>query len=251
MERPAPEWFVIGEEATPQVMRRIAQSVSNLPMAIQVRSAPMMAHWFLLDALLLANRANRDGMHANALAITRQCVEAIGIIELGVCGHPKAEAVLLKWDDDVLRPGDLRAWFESNVWPQYGVGMWTEPWSTFMQEFVAATQPYAHYGTHLAQWQVRLIGGDPERIGEALIEMKPRAYDPQKATRITLFHGILVFVLGRIWMAANPNDTEFAALINRLRISLAKSRYLDGHQTDWSQQFWAMVWGRGGATILE
>jgi hypothetical protein len=74
MERIAPEWFAISEEATPQVMRRIAEAVSDLKMSPQVRSAPMMAHWFLLDNLLLANRANKDGMHANALALTRQCL---------------------------------------------------------------------------------------------------------------------------------------------------------------------------------
>jgi hypothetical protein len=237
-------------------MQRISKSVSDLPMAPQVRSTPMLAHWFMLDSLLLANRANREGMHANALALTRQCIEATAIVELGVCGHAEAEATLINWEEDKLNPGKLRAWLESNVWPQYGVGLWKEPWSTFMREFAAAVQPYAHYGRNLAQWQLRLHGltetqRGPEQSWHGLIEMTPRAYDPQKATRITLFHAILTFTLGRIWMAANPSDTEFAALINRLRVALGKSRYLDGHQTDWSQQFWAMVWERGGGTILE
>jgi hypothetical protein len=248
--RPIPEWFDISEEATPQIMQRIAASVSDLQMSIQVRSAPMLAHWFLLDTMLFANTANRGGMHANALALTRQCVEAIGIIELGVCGHPEAEAMLTRWDCDDLPPGKLRAWLDRNVWPKYGAGLWTEPWSTFMREFAGAVQPYAHYSASLAQRQGRLhgpIGGSHD----AVIEMKPRAYDPQKATRITLFHAILTFALARIWTAANRDDPEFAALISRLRIALGKSRYLDGHQTDWSQQFWAMVWKRGGGTLLE
>lgn len=256
MKRVSPEWFMLGEEATPEVMCRISKSVSNLPFNLQVRSTPMLAHWFLLDTLLLANQANRDGMHANALALTRQCVEALGIVELGVCGHPEAEAALIRWEDDKLTPGNLRAWLQANVWPRYGSGMWNEPWSTFMREFASAIQPYAHYGRSLAQWQVRLHAfrqtfDNPEQAGYAIIELKPRAYDPQKATRITLFHAILTFGLGRIWMAANPEDQEFAVLINRLRAALAKSRYLDGHETDWSQQFWAMVWERGGGTILE
>lgn len=256
MARPIPDWFTIGEEAASQVMQRIAASVSNLPLAGQVRSAPMMAHWFLLDTLLLANQANREGMHANALALMRQCVEAIGILELGVCGHAETKSTLLKWEDDKLNPGQLRKWLESKVWPQYGTGLWREPWSTFMREFAAAVQPYAHYGRSLAQWQLRLHGfretsHAPKLAGHVIIEMRPRAYDPQKATRITLFHAILNFTLGRIWIAANPDDREFAALINRLRVARGKSRYLDGHQTDWSQQFWAMVWEHGGNTILE
>jgi hypothetical protein len=235
-------------------MKRIAGSVHDLPMAPQVRSAPMLAHWFLLDTLLLANQANREGMHANALALTRQCVEAITVVELGVCGHPDAEAVLVEWDADRITPGKLRAWLQTNVWPRYGSGLWREPWSAFMREFAAAIQPYAHYGSNLAQWQGRLVMAAPQshaESGHAIIELKPRAYDPQKATRITLFHALLTFTLGRIWMAANSTDREFAALVNRLRVALGESRYLDGHQTDWSQQFWAMMWHCDGGTLLE
>ncbi len=256
MARPVPEWFTISEKTTSEVMRRVASSVSSLALDLQVRSAPMLAHWYLLDTMHLANQANRKGMHANALALTRQCVEAISIVELGICGRAGAEAVLLKWNDDKLSPGQLRAWLESKVWPQYGTGLWSEPWSTFMREFAAAVQPYAHYGSSLAQWQSRLHGfretlPDPKLVGHIILEMKPRAYDPQKTTRITLFHAILQFTLGRVWLAANPHDGDFAALISRLPVALGKSRYLDGHQTDWSEQFWAMVWERGGGTILE
>jgi len=249
-----PEWFTIGEEATPQVMQRVADAISDLPMSLQVRSAPMLAHWFFLDAMLLANNANREGMHANALALTRQCVEALSVIELGVCGRRDAESMLTAWDDDKLTPGKLRAWLEANVWPRYGSGLWTEPWAAFMREFAAAVQPYAHYGRSLAQWQERMIGFDKDAGGNwgGFMELRPRAYDPQKATRITLFHTILSFTLGRIWMAANPDDAEFAALMNRLRIALGKSRYLDGHRTNWGHQFLAIVWdSRTGSTILE
>lgn len=256
MRRSLPEWFTFGEEARSQVMGRIAELVSNLQMSPQVRYAPMLAHWFILDNLLLANLANRRGMHANALALTRQCLEAIGVVELGVCGHPHAEATLLNWEADRLAPGKLRAWLESNVWPRYGSGMWTEPWADFMRQFAAAVQPYAHYGRGLAQWQVKLLGSNhpqPNSDGssELYVQLVPRAYDTQKATRITLFHAILLFALGRIWMAANPDDKTFAALINRLRVALSKSQYLDGHQTDWSEQFWAFLWDIGGGTILE
>src|SRR5689334_21366917 len=102
MTRSIPEWFTVGEATTGQVMQRIAASICDLPMSEQVRSAPMLAHWFLLDTLLLANRANRDGMHANALALTRQCVESMSVIELGICGHPQAESILTAWDADRL-----------------------------------------------------------------------------------------------------------------------------------------------------
>lgn len=255
MSRQLPEWFSATEQANPEVMRRIAEAVSSNQMTMQVKSAPMLAHWFMLDSLLLANQANRDGMHANALALTRQCVEAIGVIELGLCRHLKAEATLLRWEEDKVPPGKLRAWLQENVWGSYGSGLWDESWSTFMREFASAIQPYAHYGRSLAQWQVRLHSVDDPADGNsdltAILELKPRAFDPQKATRITLFHALLTYTLGRIWIAANRGDNDFEELISRLGTALGKSRYLDGHETNWGQQFWAMMWQRGGGTELE
>ena len=255
MPRPIPEWFAVTEAANSETMRRIEDSVSSCAMSPQVKSAPMLAYWFMLDSLLLANQANREAMHANALGLTRQCVEAMGVIELGLCRHAGAEAALLKWEADSLTPGKLRAWLQDNVWASYGRGLWAEPWTTFMREFAAAIQPYAHYSRGLAQWQVRLRSvSDPTDEGgdlTAIIEMKRRAYDPQKATRITLFHGLLTYTLGRIWIAANPGDTAFESPIARLGAALGRSRYLDGYETNWGQQFWAMLWESGGGLELE
>lgn len=112
----------------------------------------MLAHWFVLDTLLLASQANRDGMHANALALTRQCVEAISITELGVCGHPDAEAILLKW----IHPASSGHGYERT----------------------SGRNTAQDFGANL---------GPPS----------------------------------------------------------------NGHQTDWSQQFWAIVWERGDGTILD
>jgi hypothetical protein len=157
-ERPVPAWFSLCESANPEVMKRIAQAVATLSLSLQVKNLPMQAHWFILDSLLLANRANREGMHANALALTRQCVEAISVIELGLCSHADAEALLQKWESDELTPGVLRKWLSEHIWDAYGCGLWTESWSEFMSRFVRAVQPYAHYSTQLAKWQLRFHG---------------------------------------------------------------------------------------------
>lgn len=248
-----PEWFKLLDAATIETMKRIGEASQSNRMGMQVNSAPMLAHWFMLDSLLLANQANRDGMHANALALTRQCIEALGVIELGICGHADAEATLTKWNEDKLTPGKLRAWLQDNVWQSYGHGLWSEPWAVFMREFTAAIQPYAHYGRNLAQWQLRFHGAykEPDESIHLVIEMSPHAYDKQKATRITLYHALLTYLLGRAWMAANPNDGDFSLLITNLGAALGKSRYLDGHETDWGQQFWAMLWDIKGGTVLE
>ncbi|SRR5579871_1475330 len=251
--RSPPLWFTLGEEATSATMRRVAGAVTDIALSLQVKNLPMQAHWFILDSLLLANRANREGMHANALALTRQCVEAISVIELGLCGHKDSEALLMKWEADELTPGALRKWLSENVWPIYGSGLWSEPWAEFMSKFARAIQPYAHYCSQLAKWQLRLHGElKSESTPTLLIEYSPHAYDPQKATRITLFHAIITFALARVWITqTRQKDAEFASLINRLRIALGQSKYLDGHQTDWDQQFWAFIWSRQDGTILE
>jgi hypothetical protein len=251
-----PDWFRISEEVTPDVMRRVANAVSSNAMSLQVKMVPTLAHWFILDSLLLANQANRKGMHANALSLTRQCVEAIGVIELGVCGHPDAEEILLKWNEDKITPGKLRGWLENNVWKNYGNGLWDEPWSIFMREFASATQPYAHYNRNLAQWQLKLhqisnSGNGPGNDRVALVEVKPRAYDPQKATRITLYHAIFSYILGRILIVASCGDSNFSIKISMFGQALGNSRYLDGHMSDWGQQFWAMLWNQNGGPILE
>jgi hypothetical protein len=136
-------------------------------------------------------------------------------------------------------------------WPTYGTGLWDEPWAEFIGRLAKAVQPYAHYTSYLAKWQVRFHGRHADEDTFA-VEYAPRAYDPQKATRITLFHAILVFALARIWLAhARVDDPEFSTLITQLRAALGKSRYLDGHETSWEQQFWAFVWSSEGGTILE
>lgn len=224
-------------------------------MNLQVKNVPMLAHWFLLDSLHLANQANREGMHANALALTRQCVESMNIIEIGICGHPEAQSVLERWESDKLTPGKLRAWLQENVWESYGSGLWNEPWSTFMREFTAALQPYAHYSSKLAQWQMRLVPGalpsESENGFNRVLEMRPRAYDPQKTTRITLFHALVTYALGRICIARQSSKSPLDQNVLKLGKALGKSNYLDGHSTDWGQQFWAMLWGSDGNTILE
>ena len=122
-----------------------------------------------------------------------------------------------------------------------------------MAEFARATQPYAHYTSQLAQWQVRLHGVQIAESGyHGVIEMAPRAYDSQKATRITLFHTIITFLLARVWAARfGQADQEFVGDLTKLKLAIGKSRYLDGHKTNWSQQFWMMVWNKDGGTIIE
>jgi hypothetical protein len=242
-------WFDIGERLSKPTLDRVGDAVSDLNRPIGVKNCPLLAFWFFLDSMLLANQANREGMHANALALTRQCVEAMSVIEIGLSTASGAGDVLQRWNDDFESPGRLRKWLSVNAWPSYGHGLWAEPWADFMGKLAKAVQPYAHYSTHLAQWQERLHVA--KKVGggfEAIIETRPRAYDAQKATRITLFHSLMVFALARVWLATRGhNDADFGAMIDEFRKAIGSSRYLDGHETDWDQQFWAYTFFKGGS----
>ncbi|MBI5313050.1 MAG: hypothetical protein HZB28_08010 [Methylocystis sp.] len=245
MKRQTPLWFDLSEKTTHLVMEKVARVLEKPPFPLQVQMLPAQAHWFLLDSLLLANRANREGMHANALAITRQCIEAISVIELGLCGSPEAIEILYRWEKDAITAGELRKWLESNLWSKHGSGLWNERWSIFMGNLARAIQPFAHYSSKLSQWQSHIIGHSKGGEGEAhtlVLRFAPRAYDPQKATRITLFHSLITFVLGRIFMTyTTVLDHDFNAAVNRFGAALSQSDYLDGKETDWFKQFWAIV----------
>ncbi|MBI1687052.1 hypothetical protein [Caulobacter hibisci] len=255
MARSIPQWFLLYHALDQQIMERVAKAAHDAVLDRQVQLAPFRALYFFQDSLNLAREANRTGLHANALALTRQCVEAIGVVELGICERPGAEAQLMRWAQDDLKPGNLRKWLDQFAWAAYGEGLWTETWSQFMGQFTKALQPYAHYGRDLAQWQMSLVHVmtpvEPGQPIEAALAFRPGVCDEQLATRITLFHGLLFYVLGRIWIAAHPSDIEFATQIKDFGRALGQSAYLDGHQSDWGQQFWAMMWASDGQIVLE
>jgi hypothetical protein len=250
-----PDWFPVAEEIIPRVLERLASKADSLNLPMQVRFAPRQAFCFLANSMLLANRANREGMHANALAITRQCLEAISVLELGLVQSGQATNLLERWEADKVSPGEIRKWLEANIWESYGTGLWSEKWAEFMGKLCKASQPYAHYSPKLAQWQSRIVKVEDESEDGNLtliVELGAKSYDPQKATRITLFHGLIHFALARIWVAhSRTGDLEFESLVERLRIALGKSVYLDGDHTDWDEQFWAMLWFRDGNNCPE
>jgi hypothetical protein len=250
-ERTLPEWFQLQEQMTPLIFERMSHALSNADLPIEVRHEPLQAFWHLSNVLYVANVANREGMHATALSLTRQCVECISVIELGLCNHPEAVGLLSRWHADKIKPGDLRIWLERNVWPQYGVGLWAESWSEYMAALARSLQPYSHYAAPLSQWYGRLHHFGPSEQGEGyrgVIELAPRTYDSQKATRITLYHGLLTFTLGRILASStfSSGDTEFQDMVELMRLALGKSEYLDGEGSKWEQQFWAMLWFPNG-----
>jgi hypothetical protein len=56
----------------------------------------------------------------------------------------------------------------------------------------------------------------------------------------------------RVWLATvGQSDKTFGALVDRLRIALGKSVYLDGEETNWDQQFWSLLFFNDGPQAPE
>jgi hypothetical protein len=179
--------------------------------------------------------ANKRGKHSAALCLIRQSVEAISIAEVSLQETRFAEPLLLAWKDGKRSHGELRKALEQSIWPRYGAGLWSEPWSDFYANLARAVQPYAHYTPELQGWQFSTASynGGTSFVASYGLE----TYDALLASRITLLHMLLTWMLGRILLVHGTNaDVEARRQdIVRLGKALASSKLLfrDG---DWGSQ---------------
>jgi hypothetical protein len=124
---------------------------------------------------------------------------------------------------------------EKEVWPRCGTGLWTEPWSEFYGNLARAVQPYAHYTSELQGWQFATLHSDGQR--ELIAAFGLETYDALQATRITLFHMLLTWVLGRMLLAKGTNHDVMAQRdrILELGAALASSKLLFKGGEWWAQ----------------
>jgi len=150
-----------------------------------------------------SGHANRRGKHSAAVCLIRQSVEALTIAEIALQSREFAERNLLGWKEGKKSHGELRKALEKEIWPHYGSGLWDEPWSEFYGNLARAIQPYAHYSSELQGWQFVTVDYDGGRNFTATYGLE--TYDPLQATRVTLFHMLLTYMLGRILLAHGKN----------------------------------------------
>lgn len=112
-----------------------------------------------------------------------------------------------------------------------------------MAEFGQALHPYAHYSPELQAWQIALATDkpleDPDGNYLFLAKVGLETYESNKATRITLLHVLLSYMLGRIVIenAAIPELQRDD--ISQLGKVIAESPELYHGKLSWHQQFWA------------
>ena len=206
-----------------------------------VAQLPTLAlHHFTL-CLMTSIETNRAGRHAPALALLRQAIESLTIVELGLNDPAWSMPLLSRWSEAKLSNGELRQRLEATAWPSYGAGLWNESWSTYFARLSKAVQPYAHCSPELLQWSLSVLTPLEDRRFVAAVG----AYDATKASRLTLFHILVTWTLGRILQATRPPSSPLVAgsAVTSLGTALASSEYLVENQ-DWSVQLWPHMFMR-------
>jgi hypothetical protein len=233
---PQPQWFQLGDKLMwPLIGMGIAstrkQHFSSYDYDVMADLA-LCHHAGCLEA---SNEINRRGKHSAAICLVRQSVEALTIAEIGLQDASFAEPLLRGWKKGKKSHGELRRALEREIWPRYGAGLWDEPWAEFYGNLARAIQPYAHYTTELQGWQFATVLDDG---GESFITQHGLGtYDALQATRITFFHMLLTWMLGRILLAhGKNNDVEDRRQdILKLGKALGESKLLFKRGKWWSQ----------------
>jgi hypothetical protein len=167
--------------------------------------------------------ANEKGKHLAAVCLVRQSIEALTIVEISLQKASFAQPLLDGWKAGKKKHGDLRKILEKEIWPTYGSGLWDEPWSDFYGNLARAVQPYAHYTTELEGWLHTVVDYNGGTKFTSIVGLE--TYDPLQATRISLFHTLLTWMLGRLLLAhgGNPDVIEKKNDILLLRDALGLS----------------------------
>jgi len=143
---------------------------------------------------------------------------------------------LQKWKEGKLSLGELRRSLESDVWPHYGTGLWTESWAAFFGSLARAVQPYAHYSPDLLGWQIKLAHYDGNRRARFIADLAPQGLDPIKSDRIALLQAVITWTFSRLLLANRPEvATCLSADADQMQAALRDSKLLFAEK-DWPTQ---------------
>lgn len=240
-----PKWFTIGNDLLwPLVGIGLATIEEQRFSNTDLRSLPYLALCHHAGCLETSISANKRGKHASAICLVRQSVEALTVAEIGLQIPELATPCLMDWKEGRKSQGDLRKFLEQHVWPRYGKGLWDETWSEFYRNLARAVQPYAHYTPELQGWQFITLDyqGGEKFLGAFGLE----TYDSLQATRVTLFHMLLTWMLGRILLAHGSNKgMEHESKIHELGQALSASKLLFPQKEWWVQLAPHMLFKKG------
>lgn len=241
----SPKWFEMGSRMlwpmVNLVLKRASRRSGN---DVNLNIIPQLAAIQLLHCLDSSSDINRKGRHAVALCLIRQCVEALTIVEVGLHNPGFGDPLLRDWWSGRKTQGGIRKQLETEVWGDYGTGLWNEPWANYFGELAKAVQPYAHYTIQLQGWQMVAPSGEKLSMaddGSLLARMKfgIATYDDEKATRITLLHCLIGWSIGRLILATGGDPELDEGEVIALGDALAESELLLADRESWSHVFLA------------
>jgi len=233
-----PRWFVLGDQLMWPLIGMGCASARYHSLSMPDPDLQPLAELAICHhagCLEASSHANRRGKHSAAICLVRQSVEALTIAEIGFQPPEFAEPLLVAWKEGKKSHGELRRALERDVWSTYGPGLWDESWAEFYGNLARAVQPYAHYTTELQGWQLANVGYEGGKTFTAMLGLE--TYDPLQATRITLFHMLLTYILGRILLVhgKNPDILSRRTEIVELGRALSSSKLLFQRGEWWAQ----------------
>lgn len=239
----APEWFVTGDRLRGEVFPAALQVLRSLevPDALHESLVPEAALFHVSDSLATSMQANANGQHSVAISLLRGCLEGLTLVDLGLQPNEYRLPRLVSWNRKERTAGEIRRDLEQDVWPRYGHGLWDEAWSHFFANLARALHPYAHYSPELMGWQMSAVRMDSD--GRGLIVLGPSAYDPLKATRVTLLHTLLLWAVGHLAVLNGRSlcSSSLAGALEELRHHIGKSGLLF-REGDWGVELMPHVW---------
>jgi hypothetical protein len=231
-----PKWFELGDQLMwPLIGIGVATARSHRLSTPDLQSLAELALCHHAGCLEASIHANLRGKHSAGICLVRQSVEALTIAEIGLQSPDFAEPLLIAWKEGRKSHGELRKSLEQHVWPGYGAGLWDETWSDFYGNLARAVQPYSHYTSELQGWQFVSVAYDGGRQFTTTFGLE--TYDALQATRITFFHMLLTYMLGRILLfhGKNPDAMSRHADILKLGQALGSSALLFKRGEWWAQ----------------
>jgi len=264
--RQGPNFVVLDSDASPTEIRRVSTQAEHLPnrriwvtatqrivadlfplidRALDDRRSgreplatiPRLALFHLLGCLQTSMSANERGEHSVAMSLLRQCVETLFVVELGFQDATLRDPVIAKWVESRKPQSEMRQYLDEIMPRRQDAGLWNESWYEFVSNLTRAVQPYAHYTSALAGWQIAQYPHTFDNRVFALVG--PAAFDIVNATRISLLHALVVWALGEITQRAAPDvfdsRPDVLETIQELKANLRTTELLQDHH-NWADQ---------------
>jgi hypothetical protein len=153
---------------------------------------------FMRKALFYINSANDNGDHAIALSLLRQCSDPLFIVECGITKSASGQAALEYWvNTPDVKIGNVRKQYAEKIWGQRRGEILGMSWNMFFSDFYSAIQDYAHYNPKMLQWTFTVDALLNDSDSNMLFQTSLWKYNPENATRITLYQSVIVYALAR------------------------------------------------------